>query len=120
MISVTVLDEIRGETLSCFLFNSVCFDYNKVCLVQHGAVLSCIFVFKTFAKGFTSVYSDDLNKVIWTLLKIAHFLFKHFFAQKGKTVQNTYFNKNSSARGLIHKMVFFFGKGVWLSFVSDQ
>lgn len=41
---------------SCFLL-IVCFvnDYNKVCLVQHDAVLSCIFVFKTFSIDLTSI-----------------------------------------------------------------
>lgn len=49
----------------------MCFDdyYNEVCLV-HGAVLCCIFVFKSLTKDFSSVYSNSLNKVIWILLKI--------------------------------------------------
>lgn len=54
---------------------SVSFYLCEVCLV-HGAVLGCIFVFKTSTKGFTSVYSDSSNKAIWILLKI-EFLFKH-------------------------------------------
>lgn len=47
------------------------------------AVLGCIFVFKTSTKGFTSVYSDSLNKVIWILLKI-EFFYSNILAQKGK------------------------------------
>lgn len=82
------MDEVRGETFN--FLNSVCFvnDYNKVCLVQHGAVLSCIFVLETLTKGFTAVYSDNLNKVIWTLLKIAQvFIQTFFFLYKGQNSQ---------------------------------
>lgn len=68
----------------------------------------CIFVFKTITKGFTSVYSDNFNKVIWTVLKIAQvFFIQTFFAQKDKTVkkEQTYFAYDSSACGFMYKMV---------------
>lgn len=41
---------IRDEMYLCFIMILCAFvnNHQKVCLVQHGAVLSCIFVFKKF------------------------------------------------------------------------
>lgn len=61
------------------------------------AVLGCIFVFKTSTKGFTSVYSDSLNKVIWILLKIEFFLFKHSCTKGQKQI--IFFNLCMHSKG---------------------
>lgn len=53
-----------------------------------GHYLADFFVFKTVLISLTSVYSEHLNKVIWTLLKTSQVFIQTSVAQKGKTVQN--------------------------------
>lgn len=70
----------RCETLLCFLLIlcDVFMITTRSVMYSMEPYLCVFFVFKKKSqKGFTSVYSENFNKVIRTLLKIAQVLFKH-------------------------------------------
>lgn len=92
---------IGVEVLFCFLLIlcALLMITTRSVLYSMEPYLAVFFVFKTITEGFTSVYSDNLNKVIWTLLKKAQVFILTFSAQKGKTVKNKHISPTIAQQG---------------------